>query len=88
MLLLACSLLFSTYIAAQIAYIQIQDTYNKPIGNALVKIDELGLSKVTDSNGIVYFDLDIGEYLLDVEAGRNQHFHHYIEIQESEDYTL
>ncbi|PCI73545.1 MAG: hypothetical protein COB38_00325 [Gammaproteobacteria bacterium] len=77
---------FSTYSNAKSVHLLVVDSYSKPLIKALVKIDQLKLSKTSDQFGIVKFDLDCGQYLLDIEAGKYEHFHHYIDIDDGSDY--
>ncbi|PHS19905.1 MAG: hypothetical protein COA86_03920 [Kangiella sp.] len=77
---------FSTFSNAKTVHLLIVDSYSKPLIKALIKIDQLKLSKTSDQFGIVKFDLDSGQYLLDIEAGKNEHFHHYIDIDDQSNY--
>ncbi len=87
-LLLYGILFYSSNLLAKPVFLLIHDIYSKPLTNALVKIDNLGINKITNNKGIVYFDLDNGEHLLDVEAGATQHFHYYIEISDAIEHPL
>ncbi|WP_444994218.1 TonB-dependent receptor [Aliikangiella sp. IMCC44359] len=63
---------------------QVKDYEGIPLSNILVKVRGKELVVKTDKTGLFTLDLPVGEYTLDVEGGRDAHFHQVIQVREEE----